>query len=93
MNKLRDLYAVTWYHNIPDFGAENGVFEEVFLNEEDAIMAMNDDVDAELESLKENYGLSDISIVRENDYAYLQVGDDDTCLLKWQISKVFFDEK
>lgn len=93
MTILHDLYAVTWYHNLPDQGVENGVFEEIFSNEEDAIKAMNDDVDAELESLKEKYDLSKINIIRENSYAYLQVDDYDPCLLNWQISKVFFEEK
>lgn len=91
--KLHDLYAVAWYHNIPDSGIENGVFEEVFLNEEDAIKAMNDDVDANLKDLQNEYDLGEINIVRENDYAYLQVGDGDYCVLKWDIRKVFFEEK
>lgn len=91
--KLTDLYAIAWYHNIPDWGMENGVFEEIFFNEEDAIKAMNEDVDANLEELKGQFDLGEINIVRENDFAYIQIGDDDSHLLKWDIRKVFYEEK
>ncbi len=49
--KEQYYYAISWIRQLPGFSTENGVFERIFLNEDDARKAMDEDASDEYNML------------------------------------------
>lgn len=92
---ITDFYAIIWCRYTPNEGEENGVFEEIYKDEETAYKAMISDFDSELNTFKEmNNGREDsLDIVKGKDFARIYDNWNADHYIRWEIVKVFCDNK
>lgn len=86
-------YAISWIRQLPDFGTENGCFERIFENEEDARKAMAEDASNEYNMLADGCdGDCGITYDKKPDcITLIDEGAEEPNLYQVKILKVFVD--